>query len=559
MALAGITRLLGMAVLFDTQEDAAMATTPDSQNHELSVTDFGPISKAKIDLRPLTVFVGPSNTGKSYMAVLIYAMHQFFSDLYRLYRMHMMQRQSLDLSKNDLSGLYAWAKETLSDLETIESLEPSLIELPESIATLIRKSLKKVTTLSEILDNEIARCFGVGKTKNLIRHSGDGETTFSLLHNISKETELNNPFGYQVTVTEQGAKINAPIPNTMPLQMNMKDILDLLRKWNSTWLIEMENIGLREEGSADASKWDVEWLVEMQNMGLDKKAEQALNDLLISLADFVAPDMVGSLRRPAHYLPADRAGVMHAHQVAVRGLIASASRVALRRDSPMPLLSGVLGDFLEQLVELASSTRWPWNTQGDNDLALRMEQALLRGTIHVERSEIDYPSFVYRPEGWEKDLPLMNASSMVSELAPVVLYLRHVVRPGNLLIIEEPESHLHPAMQVEFVRQLALAVKSGIRILITTHSEWVLEELANLVRLSELPAERRGGIDDPDVELRPEEIGAWLFERGSKNSGSVVREMPLDVESGTFSSGFGLITEGLYNRWAEISNRIEEE
>ena len=153
----------------------------------------------------------------------------------------------------------------------------------------------------------------------------------------------------------------------------------------------------------------------------------------------------------------------------------------------------------------------------------------------------------------------MNASSMVSELAPVVLYLRHVVRPGDLLIIEEPESHLHPAMQVEFIRQLATAVKSGIRILITTHSEWVLEELANLVRLSELPAERRVGIDDPDVALSPDEVGAWFFERGPKNSGSVVREMPLDVESGTFSSGFGLITEGLYNRWAEISNRIEEE
>ena len=153
----------------------------------------------------------------------------------------------------------------------------------------------------------------------------------------------------------------------------------------------------------------------------------------------------------------------------------------------------------------------------------------------------------------------MNASSMVSELAPVVLYLRHVVRPGDLLIIEEPESHLHPAMQVEFVRQLAVAVKSGIRILVTTHSEWVLEELANLVRLSELPAERRGGIDDPDVELRPEEIGAWLFERESKNSGSVVREIPLDIESGTFPAGFGLISENLYNRWATISNRIEEE
>ena len=46
---------------------------------ELEVTNFGPIVEAKIDLRPLTVFVGPSNTGKSYLAILIYALHRCFS------------------------------------------------------------------------------------------------------------------------------------------------------------------------------------------------------------------------------------------------------------------------------------------------------------------------------------------------------------------------------------------------------------------------------------------------------------------------------------------------
>ena len=44
---------------------------------QLSVSNFGPIAKAEIDLRPLTVFVGPSNTGKSYLAILIYALHRF--------------------------------------------------------------------------------------------------------------------------------------------------------------------------------------------------------------------------------------------------------------------------------------------------------------------------------------------------------------------------------------------------------------------------------------------------------------------------------------------------
>ena len=57
---------------------------------------------------------------------------------------------------------------------------------------------------------------------------------------------------------------------------------------------------------------------------------------------------------------------------------------------------------------------------------------------------------------------------MVSELAPVVLYLRHLVQPGELLIIEEPEAHLHPGMQAAFTRELARLVTTGVRIVITT-------------------------------------------------------------------------------------------
>ena len=52
-----------------------------SNDLEIEVSDFGPISKARIDLRPLTVFVGPGNTGKSYLAIFIYALHKFFNNV----------------------------------------------------------------------------------------------------------------------------------------------------------------------------------------------------------------------------------------------------------------------------------------------------------------------------------------------------------------------------------------------------------------------------------------------------------------------------------------------
>ena len=58
--------------------------TPNIPKVEISVRNFGPIAEADLDLRPLTVFVGPSNTGKTYLSVLIYALHRIFEGFLRL-------------------------------------------------------------------------------------------------------------------------------------------------------------------------------------------------------------------------------------------------------------------------------------------------------------------------------------------------------------------------------------------------------------------------------------------------------------------------------------------
>ena len=140
----------------------------------------------------------------------------------------------------------------------------------------------------------------------------------------------------------------------------------------------------------------------------------------------------------------------------------------------------------------------------------------------------------------------------------MVLYLRHVVQPGETLIIEEPEAHLHPAMQVEFTRQIAALIHVGIRVVVTTHSELVLETLANLVRLSDLPKARRKGIESADLVLRPDQVGAWLFKPKRSPKGSVVEEIRFDPDAGGLESDYSDVAEQLYNEWATIGNRIAE-
>ena len=487
---------------------------------ELEVTNFGPIVEAKIDLRPLTVFVGPSNTGKSYLAILIYALHRFFSG-FRDYPMFPdIERQKLP--QRTIDSIDEWAEQTLTGWETLLA-EGSLV-LPPLVTDEIRSLLE---AQGDLLGNEIIRCFGMDETSALVRKGNRKGARVVFRRHVSNSSA---PFEHELMVGAQGSKFKTTIPAETPIRINVE---------------EADKINYLHRRAVDSSS----------KAGRSHKERTSfILELIYTLSDPALAQLAGPLHVPASYLPADRTGVMHAHRVLVSSLINRASQPRLRRDDPLPDLSGVVADFLKQLIELGDLSERRRNKA--DALAKRIEQEILRGMVQIKTSEMGYPQFFYKPDGWENALPLMNTSSMVSELAPVVLYLRHVVQPGETLIIEEPESHLHPAMQVEFTRQIAALVHAGVRVIVTTHSDWVLETLANLVRLSELPKARRKGIEGADLVLRPDQVGAWLFKSKESPKGSVVEEIRFDPDAGGLESDYSDVAEQLYNEWATIGNRI---
>ena len=491
-----------------------MAKRKDSERITLAVKDFGPIAEATVELRPFTVFVGASNTGKSYLAILLYALHRFFRTRGR----HLPHADTAP-SREQLETIRKWLGQVSKAARGKRNLD---VELPEHIAALVRSVLEDVDDAAPALNTQVARCFGVAKAQSLIRSNGKS-ARIELRRQLDRNLVDGPDIRYHFTIARSQPHLTATIPPDMPLRIRGPI-----------------NFYYDEVVSADiASSFD----------GDSRHYLQALAGLIVSYA-------VGTMARPIHYLPADRSGVMHAHRVVVSSLIGRASSAGLDVE---PALSGVVADFLNQLIDFGDTES---TVDGDGQYAEhaeRLETHLLGGAVRIHRSSLGYPSFHYRPAEWKRDLPLMNTSSMVSELAPVVLYLRHVVSPGDVLIIEEPESHLHPAMQVAFTRQLAAVVRSGVRVVLTTHSEWVLEALANLVRLSEVDASQRREIAGDDLALTPDQVGAWLFEQKRRPKGSVVKEIPLDVRRGTFPAGFGEITEQLYNDFAGITNLVAEQ
>ena len=379
----------------------------------------------------MTVFVGPSNTGKSYMASLIYALHSSFrGDLRTISYPHAgrgpsfsfraMPREKSFLSESDNNLLFEWFMDVFPSMIMDEalgegSLDDSSLELPQAVEELVSIVLERFFDWNENLESELTRCFGVDRVQELVRYPSKGLAGFSLQGKASS-SHLEQ-FGCDVTITERGVEIDASMPRARPLRIAR----------NST----VKRLPLR-------------WQMNPFLLRDDDRSGTALSLLLI-LSEEIASRVFHPVSRPAFCLPADRGGIMHAHRMFLRSLIAGASRKSLRSDSPMPPISGVLGDFLEQLVSLDSASQGDVGNQ--HVVAHNLESRLLQGVVRIGLSEIDYPFFNYIPRGWRRELPLMNTSSMVSELAPVILYLRHVVQPGDLLIIEEPEAHLHPEMR----------------------------------------------------------------------------------------------------------------
>ncbi len=518
--------------------------------YRLDVEDFGPIAKASVDLRPLTVFIGPSNTGKSYLAILVYALHQCFGQgkkhpygdrLLSLILDSFIDSGFNEETDNILEYFSDWLlcrgnRESQSNPQDDTNLE---LDFPMQVDSRIRTVFEQVDDFSNYITSRISGYFGFGAEEIdlLIRRSkyvSDARVELSI-----PRLAGDGIVGYSIRINEEGVKFSGKIGGAEPV------------------VNEIE----RSAALHDAP---------LNLRHLQRLARQDVDDdedLVFSLTRFMDAafrELTRPINRNAYYLPADRTGAMHTHKAVVRAFIQSApfSTASLTADSP--LFSGVLGDFLSELVGLdpirtrvrTKFRRVPARLSGK--LATDLEHDVLKGAIRLEDAGSGYPTFEYRPDGWDRSLSLVQASSMVAELAPVVLYLRHLVRSDDVLIIEEPESNLHPAMQVEFTRQLAGLVRAGIRVIVTTHSEWVLQELANLVRVSKLPESAREGIAGGDVALDASQVGAWFFKPDSNGEGSTVSEIGLDEESGLYPTDFEEVARAMHNDWAEIFSRLGE-
>ena len=189
----------------------------ERKNLELSVRDFGPIARADIDLRPMTVFAGPSNTGKSYLAILIYALHKFFHQ-YIFDTRVIGSIPDPYMSDGRISELIHWIDTLHSQFETRGvSPEYTHTPIPDSISTNIRPFLSGIESVGTWMNGEIARGFGVADIDRLIRYSSRNGARISIKRQLSGQSEVTEPFEYRYMIMPKGKEFVVSIPDSTPL------------------------------------------------------------------------------------------------------------------------------------------------------------------------------------------------------------------------------------------------------------------------------------------------------------------------------------------------------
>ena len=465
----------------------------------IKVNNFGPIEEAEIDLRPLTVFVGESNTGKTYLAALIYALHQHFRGISQYPWAGSIAHYFGFVHRYTQDRQETLEQEMLEILEKLNMPERPFkySDLPEHVSTRLESRL----TDQEDFPNELIRCFDLESASKLIRFNGNQANEMRISLSVSDGDQTCWDFEARDTGSSKPIIEGHINPDIVLLDANdakrktefreISDVERFFRTLNNRWL--------RTENS--------------------------------------------------YYLPAARSGIVQSRNVLATALIRRATRIGLDRFE-VSTFSGMIGDFLEQIVNY-KERKGPASKV--SRIAKQLETELLEGKIEVKRPTPEASTeFLYRPKQAEEALRMSHSSAMVSELAPLALFLRSIVKQGDLLIIEEPESHLHPGAQTKIAQTLARMVRAGVRVMITTHSNYLLQQIGNLIREGEL---RKKGETSNESEdwLKKEEVGAWSFHKDKP-----VTELQFDLVEGIEPEDHLDIAEDLYNRSAGLQNRIEE-
>lgn len=187
---------------------------------------------------------------------------------------------------------------------------------------------------------------------------------------------------------------------------------------------------------------------------------------------------------------------------------------------------------------LFNSKRYPWPVRDElmvaedlvekkknkskfYDFAECLENELLHGKVQISNDgEIQFKPL----KSLRTVLPIQMTASIVKTLSSLVVYLKYIAHDNDLIIIDEPEINLHPNIQIILARILVRLANNGFRLLVSTHSDYIIREFNNMVMLSNLidkaSVAQRLGYSKDEV-LKSDNLGVYIFKYKNKRTKKV--------------------------------------
>lgn len=417
---------------------------------EIEIKNFGPISYLKFDIdKDLHLIYGKNAIGKSYATYCIYCLLKNLS------------------KKNSFSLSYFY-----KTMEIEEFVKAKIHKLYKNQKVDITEDCRLIINevVFEMLLNEIKQSFSntFSTLKNLHNKNSDSLFHISI---CSNNTEI---YIYQDIENDNSIKIDY-VGNHGELKFVRKDTKTT--KY-SLYINDKKKFATSNEK---------EFYIAFEDFIL-KELENLLDELDFGLGDI-------------YFLPASRSGLYQALNSFTPILAElTQNRFFLKNKSiELPSLSEPLADYFLDLSTLDKNR----NNKKFEEVIHLLEQGILQGKIEYDDTN---KHIIYKPNKLDIELNLSEASSMVSELAPLVIYLKHIVNhkynsrltkhykfrdrsPKNLkdiIFIEEPEAHLHPEIQVKLMELFVKLTKLNLKIFITSHSNYMFNKLNNLIISGEM-------------------------------------------------------------------------
>lgn len=165
------------------------------------------------------------------------------------------------------------------------------------------------------------------------------------------------------------------------------------------------------------------------------------------------------------------------------------------------------------------------------EIAKEIEEKLLNGTLLVTK-EGDVQFVSNKNKG--KKLPIHMSASIVKTMSSLVFYLKYLAQKSDLIIIDEPEMNLHPDSQVLLTKIFAKLLSQGFRLLISTHSDYIIREFNNLIMISNNGSKVKEVAEkylyDINDAINPKDVACYYFHFPKANSKQVsVKNIEIDL------------------------------